>query len=418
MPIGVLIGILVARGLGVEGRGIYAVIITYAAFISNIGSLGFGNGSVYFINQKNKDYKTVLSTQLIFAVFWSLILTGGIWILSYLFPSLFKSIPQPLMVSMMLIVVISIFSSMLMPVFLIKLDIIRRNVVQLVVQLAQLGFTFAAFVFYKSNITPFIGIYIGSLLIPVVYVFIHYRIYQCFEAKFDFKLFKVLLDYALKTFMGNFAFFLNLQVDVLLLNYFKGSYEVGVYSIAVQMTNYLLIIPNALGPVFYSHWCKDENTKIESVLSTSRLITFSVIFMGIFLTAFGKYVLLVLFGRDFLVSVMPMTILIPGVILMTLNYTLFNWFSSKGKPEIPTKILSYGLLINVILNCISIPILGSVGAATSSLISYSFSSFLSIVYFSKLENISFRKVLGSIFDIQKYFYEIFKVLNIRFKISK
>src|SRR5690606_27697290 len=88
-------------------------------------------------------------------------------------------------------------------------------------------------------------------------------------------------------------------------------------------------------------------------------------------------------------------VLLPGVLLLTIFKVLNMDLAGKGKPWVSMKAMIPALIINTILNVLWIPEHGSIGAATSSTISYSIAAILFLYFYSKETKIP-------IFSILKY----------------
>jgi O-antigen/teichoic acid export membrane protein len=113
--------------------------------------------------------------------------------------------------------------------------------------------------------------------------------------------------------------------------------------------------------------------------------------LGIGLLAYP--IIHLLFGSAFDESAPVMQILLPGVVLLTVFKVMNMDLAGKGKPWISLKSMWFPLILNVVLNVLLIPRYGSVGAAMSSLVTYSLASFFFLHFYSKETGIPVADIL-------------------------
>jgi O-antigen/teichoic acid export membrane protein len=116
---------------------------------------------------------------------------------------------------------------------------------------------------------------------------------------------------------------------------------------------------------------------------------------GIFITA--------VFGRDFTVSVLPLQVLIPGIIFLSINKVLCAGFSGTGRPEYGTYTATMSAIITVALDFLLIPSLGIQGAAIASTVAYCAAAVAAVTLFKNLSGLPLREfLLIKRDDIRKY----------------
>jgi O-antigen/teichoic acid export membrane protein len=92
--------------------------------------------------------------------------------------------------------------------------------------------------------------------------------------------------------------------------------------------------------------------------------------------ALGWPILRIFFGSEFLSAYPPLVVLLPGLLALGLQRVCGAAILREGKPARMALIYAVGLMVNVGLNLILIPMLGIVGAALSSSVSYSLGALL------------------------------------------
>ncbi len=213
----------------------------------------------------------------------------------------------------------------------------------------------------------FLKIDLSKIRFAVIYYFIMvalpsiiYTLYFLFQFSFPFEfdkiLFKKALDFGIRSYLSCLFAFLVLRSDIYILNYFRGLQEVGWYSLAVGFCDGILLIISSIALVLFPKITENQETGIETTLKVSRFSSLFLITIIIFSFFFTKPVIIFLFGYQFINSLLPLYILLPAIYFWGINNFLSQFFGSKGYPWIAAFLWLPGLIINVILNIIYIPI--------------------------------------------------------------
>ena len=163
--------------------------------------------------------------------------------------------------------------------------------------------------------------------------------------------------------------------DRLMLNYFMGLKEVGVYSVATNVTQIVfmfgMMTANVLLPNVGKAWENQEKIKTMMILNLStKMVIFLLLGCSVVIVLFKKQIILVLYGNNY-IETLP-------IISMLLVFWLFNcivWIIGMYPGLIEkTHLQMYaalpGLVLNIVLNYILIPAYGLIGAAIATSVSY------------------------------------------------
>lgn len=217
-----------------------------------------------------------------------------------------------------------------------------------------------------------------------------------------------------------------LQLDIVILNSIKGSYDVGIYSAGVRLTMPLSIIPNAIVmtvfPILVKRLKEKESTEFISnfVIKLLFFISFS---MAAIFTFDSKEIVNLLFGKQYLPSALSASILYwCQVFIFFSTYSLSVLIASNNQKYNFTYSLIQ-VIVNVGLCFLLIPNYSFFGAAIAKLIA-SFVSFVFILY--SLRKLSFKLSIGRFrvliwsvlisfmlwiaAELSLYFYLIFAVI--------
>lgn len=161
------------------------------------------------------------------------------------------------------------------------------------------------------------------------------------------------------------------RIDVFLVNSMAGTFQLGLYSIAVAFAELVLLIPNALGSVLFARLpglAATEQTQI--MLKSVRTTVTLAILVGILVGAFAHLAIEHLIGIKYISALVPLWLLIPGLVFMSVNYVFANFFAAQGTPMLTAFAFSVGLVLDILIDLFIIPRAGIAGAAIASSVSY------------------------------------------------
>jgi O-antigen/teichoic acid export membrane protein len=146
--------------------------------------------------------------------------------------------------------------------------------------------------------------------------------------------------------------------------------ESGLYSLASTFGDIFFILPYSIVIVMFPKINTEDRSKKESVAKYSRLSLLSVLIMAAGVLLFIRLFIGFLYGQEFLPSVQPILLLLPGLIALSTATILSQYFLSIGYPFKLTICWFLATILNIVLNFLYIPQYGMVAAAISSTITY------------------------------------------------
>lgn len=165
------------------------------------------------------------------------------------------------------------------------------------------------------------------------------------------------------------------HIDVIMLRFIVGDETTGFYKAALQLAEYLWVVPMALQLLLlHSSSTLWSENKVEEITDlASRVTRYTLLLVGLMavgLAALAERVVPLYYGEPFTVSVLPLLLLLPGTIGFALARPLQA--ISQGAGEIRTLIIATGVGagLNLVLNALLIPMFGMTGAAVATSTSY------------------------------------------------
>jgi O-antigen/teichoic acid export membrane protein len=382
-----VISVVVARYLGVDGVGQYQILLSAQVVLITIFAMGFGNASVYFINSENISRKQLTSNLFRLFSLVSIIMSIVFAISIIHFVEYFGKIDFYAIVIFVSGTGALLLYNILMPTLYADLEVVKLQVLSLTptiflsmsfIMIEQLG---------KLNVNKAIAFYGISNLINLGILLYYLRRDIIFLKRSDKDLLKRLFLFGIKISAANLIFILSSNVVIFLIQYFldDGFTAVGLFSRATAIANIFLLIPVTLGPLIYSKWSKTDLSALSKEIERAlRTIIFVTTLSAVFTIIYGKTILIYLYGIEFVDAETSLIILAGSVILSSITIIFTNFFSSIGKPYITLKVFLTSLLTTTALAVFLIPKYSIEGAAVSILIGLIINVML-LVWFGKKE---------------------------------
>ncbi|HEX7241528.1 MAG TPA: oligosaccharide flippase family protein [Longimicrobiaceae bacterium] len=197
-------------------------------------------------------------------------------------------------------------------------------------------------------------------------------------------LFRTTLRYGSKAYLAALFAYLAQRADVFMLTRMLGSEETGYYAAAVSVAAVASVFPSVIGTILFPRLSSTADAA-ERWRFTLRVLGIAVAGMAVVaagVVLLAPRVVLLLFGEAFMPAVAPLRWLMPGVLVLSANSILMNYFASIGMPRITVLSPALATVVNVGLNLALIPRLGITGAALASVAAYGTMLLASLVYLS------------------------------------
>jgi O-antigen/teichoic acid export membrane protein len=175
------------------------------------------------------------------------------------------------------------------------------------------------------------------------------------------------LRFGLRAWVGTLARFLNFRVDQLLMGFISTEAALGIYAVAVNGSEILLYLPNAIGLVLTPVIAREATmSRVETTLRTFRMLALVTAVSVLVAALVGPLLIPLAFGEAYQGAVAPFLWLLPGA----LGYSAMTAFSSALIASSAPGRSSLGplvaLITGVVLDVILIPPFGANGAAAAS----------------------------------------------------
>lgn len=399
-----LYSVLINQTLGPVLKGAFELIQLAPDTLSRFGTFGFEHANIYFAGRRPRDIPKLISNSFRLTFFLSqpaLILGAGYMLLPKN-EKIFEYAPHFVGFLALIVIPVTILDMFIESILYGENRVWVRNLretLRIISALIYIG-TFVLGLGWAVTGAVF-GYILVSITLLAVTLFIHSRFHRFKEKKYDPGLVSECFKYGRFTWGANFASYLFYKADIWLISAFAAGTDtqkleqVGLYSTAVNIIVNIWIIPDAIQTALLPKITqKGESERKKLVPPSLRTVTLLVVIASIILAIIGKPALAFLYNRrgadwDFTKAYVPLILLMPGILTLSLAKVFTADFLSRGKPYYAMWVSLTSLVLNISLNLMLIPstsqfyglpIGGMNGAAIASSTSYTF-SFLMFLYF-------------------------------------
>jgi stage V sporulation protein B len=377
--------VISSRVLGPAGRGELAVAVNIAGVVFLLGNLGLSSANIYFAARGSIPYSYLLGNSFIIAPLAGLLTTVVASAVVIQFPNLAGG-------SSRIIILIGLAFLPLIAVencisYLI-IGLQRLNANNFLNLLAR-GTSAIAFILsmliWPSAMLAMVLIQTYSLA-RLVFNLLYMRRANLLEIpRLGGDALRRSVAYGLKSRGYEVFQTLNLRLDVLILNALSSPTSVGVYSVAVLVTEFMWYPSNSLGWVLVPRTAavKDTSAGVEVALMVSRVAFAATIAIGLILSLLAWFAIPLVFGPSFTPARVAVLLLFPGSVMYPISITLSAALSGQGMPHYSSAIALISLVVTVTGDLLLIPRLDFYGASIASSIAYSTSGIAAAIIFAR-----------------------------------
>jgi len=181
--------------------------------------------------------------------------------------------------------------------------------------------------------------------------------------------------------LSSIAVMIYMKIDQIMIGQMLGNDAVGIYSAAVRISEIWYFIATAVAasvlPAILEAKKNNEAQYRQRLQALFDLMTWIAIIVALPVTFFATPLVTMLFGADYSEAGGVLAIHVWATVFVFLGVAGGNWFLAENQQLISLQRTALGAAVNVLLNIVLIPMLGVVGAAWATLISYAVAAMLS-----------------------------------------
>ena len=386
---GMAASILSARLLGPEGKGIFAYVTVIIGLGVQFGNFGMQSANTYHLSRD----KSLLPG----AVGNSLAITGLVAVFSLLiyftalfFPN-FISVSGRLLIIAFAFIPLQLYQMFQQNIFIALGDVKTYNILELSNgSLYPLLFVILAIL---GMVTPFNALcasFFSCAVIVTAGFIIIKRGFLKERIHFNKQFLQTCLQFGIFTYISTFIMYMLTRADIFLIDFFLDKTQTGKYSVAVQLSDLLIMIISSVGILMFPKISSIQSDyekfyAFRKIIITMTVVIGGCVFIGILISGFA---IPFLYGYEFNESINCFRILLTGAIFYSYSSFFFNFFMAMKKLRIIISAPLTALVINFLLNIWLIPEKQIIGAAAAKLIAFFCMALIMVMYYTKLKRVT------------------------------
>lgn len=387
LAIGLFVIPFVARYLGPESFGVYNYALAFVTLFTALSTLGLDTLSVKSIIHKEEKEGTILFTSLILRIMGGILLTflSGVTI-RIVAPN------EPLVHLLVLIMSFAmIFKSL--EVIGYWIEAYQKSKISSLIRMGAYVFSAilkVAVVVLEGSLLHLVLIYTAEALIIGISLLVAYFKNRTSYSKWKFKIqyAKNILSQSWYLILSGLMVMLYMQIDKVMLGaMLADKKELGIYSAATQIATMWYFVPLAVitsfKPVIMRKKLESEKSYLNALQTLYSVVAWIGIVFGLFMIIFSDLIVSILYGQDYSGAATIIVISVWAGTFATLGYARSIWLLTEKLQKYTLVYTLIGLIVNLGLNYLLIPLYTGFGAAIATLIAQIVANILALAFFKR-----------------------------------
>lgn len=265
-----------------------------------------------------------------------------------------------------------------------KYTVFSKNITLAVLSVLKIGFILSHAPFILFICLPVVEAITYSVF-TVVFYSQRSRYSSILNWKFNLDRAKYIFQESLPLLFTGIAVSLYLMADQVMLGQLAGNEAVGVYSVAVSLSEMWYMIPGIFSSSLYPSVIRlkraDKNLydkRLQQYYDLMALMAYGVIIC--FLPT-AHFIINFLYGSEYSASIQILYIHLWTCLFTFIGIAQSTWLTSEGLQKQNFIATALGAVLNILLNLVLIPRFEGLGAAIATLISYAGASYFFYLFF-------------------------------------
>lgn len=388
-----LTGVVIARVLGAEGRGLLAALTVPTAITTAMAELGVRESAAYHIGRKIFTPRQVAGTLLT-----ALPLAAAISVAASLLYFQFTGISPGDWVTRLLAVALIPFALGIAYVSGILLGtnnialFARANWVPSVIGLATV--CVVTWGFGGGVRGALLGTAMGTCFGFFYALHVMARDVPI-RLGIDIPVLKSVQRLGLTYAAASLALLLNFKIMILLLTQMAPLAQVGIYAQAAAIAEMLWEVPMMVSSLLFSRSASASRREEMSrkILTFARLAFLFVVGIATVIGLLSRWIFQFVYGREFVASAPVCVALLPGVVAFVVYRIIQTDMHGRGLARYSVLVIVPMLTLNLVLGYLMIGRYGAMGAAIASSMTYIIGTIAYVVIYSRLFGVTLTQIL-------------------------
>lgn len=360
---GLATSIVTARFLGSAGRGDYFFMITLAALVVQFANLGLPASNTYFAARDPQRTGQLAAN----ALWVSFIVGGGIGLSVALFAQavgMLQDTPVEYLWIAAALVPPTLYYLLATGILVGRGQIRALNALEVTVRGTLLPALVVAGL-VGLGASGFVAVSVVVWALGGVAALVLIGRYARLTFRPSRELIAVGFRYATKSYLITLFAFIALRGNIFLLRREFGPSDLGFYSIAMQIGDVLILLPQAVGMILFPHLVRDSS---ERWARTRRAALWVAAIMTVLCAVTALVcgpVIHLLYGAEYDPSARVLQIMLPSIFSLAVAGILSQYLAAIGLPRPLVAVWAVGVVFVLLLSVALIPDHGAAGAAAA-----------------------------------------------------
>lgn len=369
MAIALVINMITARYLGVNNYGIINYVASYVSFFTPICTLGLESIIIKELVDKPDCQGNTLGTAMGMRIVSSIFSMVAILIFLFFVDNGNTMILGVAFVQSMILIfnTADLFEFWYQSRLESKISVTVRTIGYLITAVYKI-----AILFFQKSIYWFAFSNTLDMIIAFILLQIVYKKSGGQKLKYDFIHGKKMLKISYNFIISGLMVAIYAQMDKIMLGQMLDTYTVGLYSVGIYICSLWNFIPESviasLRPEIMKAKKSNEDLYQKKLKQMYALIIWISILYAVFVCLFSKYIILILYGKDFLGAKAPLMIAVWYCGFSLVGSARDVWIICEGHQKYSKWFALIGAVTNLVLNFLLIPKIGMIGAAIATLV--------------------------------------------------
>ncbi|HDL64964.1 MAG TPA: hypothetical protein ENH12_06200, partial [Proteobacteria bacterium] len=368
--------------------------VMYTAILTTLFVVGCDVAGLYFVASRRFSIPEGITNVLIYGGLGSVAaMLVGFGVLHSGLPFLDKASPASFRLALILIPV-NLFSL----IFLNLLTAARRFPQYMLVSVVQ-GVSQLIFVFFFVRIQgggvngALFGILAAGIVTITFTLVLFYREDGAVFKTPNISQLKEMLHYGARYYVAKISNMANVQVGTLILALFATREEIAFFAVAIRVTIQVMIVPDTLTLVLIPRSARDREGKKELVARSARLTGLVCGAALILLVIFTRPLVVILFSPAFAPAIPLIRIISIGVLIRSASKVIVPYLIGTDHPGIASISVGVGMLVNLGMLLLLLPLIGLSGAAVAVTAGYLAGAVVILFWFSRLSGLGVGEIM-------------------------
>lgn len=363
--VGLLTAPMLALSLGVAGRGELAAATAPLLLASNAATLGLPSAITYFTSRRAPREARMIAVSLILLGAAGLVSTTLIMLLSPVLAAGDQDLARLITLASLAVTPALILAGLralalgLQRWWMVTAEKLTSSIVRLAALgalwiVGSLDIVSATII---VSLTTFIGV--------VVYFALPFGGQRDRPRSQTAHSSRTVVSYGVRIWLGSLSGILLIRISQTLMVPLSGTYELGLFAVAVTISEAALIFNAAVSTVIFSTESRESDAK--RLADTTRVSTIVTLVLAVAIALVSIWAIPFFFGESFAPALPSLWVLLAAVVLGNPGSIAGQGLNARHRPGLRSASLAIALVANVGMMFLLVPPLGSLGAATAQL---------------------------------------------------